>query len=74
MGDNIWVLPETYGCVVQFEPYQGAKKVKQVASSTKRGLGENVVLRLIVVYNLARFAPWDIFGLRGISTFWHKKS
>ena len=32
------------------------------------------MLRLIVVYNLARFAPWDIFGLRGISTFWHKKS
>ena len=27
--------------------YQGAKKGKQVASSTKWGLGENVVLRLM---------------------------
>ena len=27
--------------------YQGAKKGKQVASSTKWGLGENVVLRLV---------------------------
>ena len=33
---KIWVLVAgTYGNVVQFIPYQGAKKGKQVASSTK---------------------------------------
>ena len=26
--DNIWVLAEAYYYVVQFEPYQGVKKVK----------------------------------------------
>ena len=44
---KIWVLTvEAYGYVVQFRPYQGAKKGKQVASSGKWELGENVVLRL----------------------------
>ena len=44
---QIWVLAaEAYGYVVQFRPYQGAKKAKQVASSTKTGLGKNV-LRLM---------------------------
>ena len=38
---------EIYGYVVQFWPYQGAKKEKQVASYTKYGLGENIVLRLM---------------------------
>ena len=47
IGYNIWVLAETYGYVVQFEPNQGVKKRKQVASSTKWGLGENVVLQLM---------------------------
>ena len=32
---KIWVLAKTYGYVVQFEPYQGVKKGKKVASSTK---------------------------------------
>ena len=45
---KIWVLvAETYGCVVPFRPYQGAKKGKQIASSNKWGIGENVVLWLI---------------------------
>ena len=45
---KIWVLvAESNGYVVQFTPYQGAKKGKQFASSTKWGLRESVVLRLI---------------------------
>ena len=45
---KIWELVgKTYGYVVQFRPYKGAKKGKQVASSTKWGLGESVVLRLM---------------------------
>ena len=38
---------EASGYVVQFRPYQGAKKEKQVASSTKWGFRENLVLRLM---------------------------
>ena len=45
---KIWVLvAEVYGYVVQFRPYQGAKKGKQVASSAKWKLGENIVLWLM---------------------------
>ena len=45
---KIWVLAaEAYGYVVQVRPYQGAKKGKQVASSTIWRLGENVILRLM---------------------------
>ena len=33
--------------LVHYRPYQGTKKGKQVASSTKWGLGDNVVLRLM---------------------------
>ena len=41
---KIWVLvAEAYVYVVQIRPYQGAKKAKQVASSTKSGFGENVL-------------------------------
>ena len=40
-------VAKAYGYVVQFRQYQGTKKRKQVASSTKWGLGENVVLWLI---------------------------
>ena len=44
---EIWVLDaESYGYVVQFRPYQDTKKGKQVASSTKWGLGLKIVLRL----------------------------
>ena len=57
---KIWVLvTEAYGNVVQFRPYQGAKKGKQIASSAKRGLGENVVLRLIEC--LSPTVSFDIF-------------
>ena len=45
---QIWILvAATYGYVVQPRPYQGGKKGKQVASSTKLGSGEKVVLRLM---------------------------
>ena len=45
---EIWILvAEAYGYVFQFRTYQGAKKGKQFASSTKFGLGENIVLRLM---------------------------
>ena len=45
---KIWVLAaEGCGYVGQFRTYEGTKKGKQFASSTKWGLGENVVLRLI---------------------------
>ena len=45
---KIWVLvAEAYGYVVQFKSYQSAKKQKQVASSTKWGLGKYVALRLM---------------------------
>ena len=33
--------------LVHYKPRQGVKKEKQVASSTKWGLGDNVVLRLM---------------------------
>ena len=45
---KIWVVvAEAYGYVVQFRPYQDGKEGKQVASYTKWGLGENVVLGLM---------------------------
>ena len=45
---KMWVpIVEAYGFVVQFRPNQGTKKGKQVASSTKWGLGENIFLRLM---------------------------
>ena len=34
-------VAEAYGYLVHYRPCQGAKKGKQVASSTKWGLGEN---------------------------------
>ena len=52
---NIWLGAEisaalftaTYGYLLYCRPYQGAKKGKEVASSAKWGLGENVVFRLM---------------------------
>ena len=45
---KIWVpVAEVHGYVVQFRQYRETKKGKQIASSTKWGLGENVVLRLM---------------------------
>ena len=57
---KIWVIVgEAYGYVVQFIPCQGAKKRKQVASSTKWELGENVVLWLMEC--LTATFSFDIF-------------
>ena len=36
VGYKIWVVVEAYGYVVHFEPYQGVKKRKEVASCTER--------------------------------------
>ena len=45
---KIWVLvAEGYGYVVQSNLYHSTKKGKQVASSTKLGLGEHSVLTLM---------------------------
>ena len=46
-GYNIWVLAEAHGYIVQIVPYEGEKKRKHIASSTKWRLGENVALRLM---------------------------
>ena len=57
---KIWVLVAgAYGYVVQFRPYQGAKKGKQVASFTKWGSVENVALRLMEC--LPPTVSFDIF-------------
>ena len=57
---KIWALAaEACGYVVQFRPYHATKKGKQVASSTKWRLRENVVLR-----SMERVTPtfsFDIF-------------
>ena len=53
------LVAEAYGYVVQFRPYQGAKKGKQVASSTKWGLRENVLLQLMEC--LTPTVSFDIF-------------
>ena len=44
VGYMFWVLAEANGYVIQFEPYQGAKVGKPVASQRGWGLGEKVVL------------------------------
>ena len=57
---KIWVLvTEVYSYVVQIRPYEGAKKGKQVASSTKWGLGENFVMWLMECLTSA--FSFDIF-------------
>ena len=53
------LVAETYNHVVPFRPYRGAKTGKQVASSTKWGLGENVDLQLLE-YLISTFT-FDIF-------------
>ena len=57
VGFKIGVFAEAYDCVVQFEPYQGVQKGKQVAYSIKWGLGENI-LRL-----MEYLSPTVIIGL-----------
>ena len=60
---KIWVLiAEAYGQVVQFRPYPGTKKEKQVASSAKWEFGQNVVLQLqSKVCGLSSTFNFDIF-------------
>ena len=57
---KIWILfIEAYGYVVHVRLYQTAKNGKQVVSSTKLRLGENVVLQLMKCLSLA--FSFDIF-------------
>ena len=50
MGYKMWVLAESLGYVIKFEPYQGAKNGRSCISSDKQwGLGESVVLSLLSV-------------------------
>lgn len=47
MGNKMWVLASSAGYVVQFKPYQGAKRNGTTTSSAASwGLGESVVLDL----------------------------
>ena len=55
----MFLVAEAYGYLVHYRPYQGAKKGKQVATPTKWGLGENVVLRLVECLTPA--VSFDIF-------------
>ena len=55
----LFPVTEAYGYLVHYGPYQGAKKEKQVASPTKWGLGENVVLRLVEC--LTPTVSFDVF-------------
>ena len=49
-GYKMWVLAESNGYVINFDPYQGAKNGKKHHSSeTSWGLGETVVLSLLDV-------------------------
>ena len=60
MGYKMWVLATSEGYVVQFEPYQGAKKSDSIRSSvTSWGLGERVVLDLLE--ELPRGTAYHIF-------------
>ena len=54
-----FLVAEAYGYLVHYRPYQGAMKGKQVASSTKWGLRENVILRLMEC--LTTTVSFDIF-------------
>ena len=47
MGYKVWVLAESSGYVVQFEPYQGARLRTCRSSAANFGLGESVVIDLI---------------------------
>ena len=49
------LVAEAYDHVVPFRPYRGVKRGKQVASSTKWGLGENVDLG-IMEYLISTFS------------------
>ena len=60
MGYKMWVLAESNGYVVQFDPYQGAKgKNSSYKSATNWGLGEKVVLDLL--NSLPRKLSYHVF-------------
>jgi len=60
MGYKMWVLASSDGYVIQFEPYQGAKKSGSTRSSTSSwGLGEQVVLDLLA--ELPRGISYHVF-------------
>ena len=61
------LVVEAYSYVVPFRPYQGAKKGKHVASSTKWGLGENVLLQLMEC--LTPTVSFDIFMNNYLTSF-----
>ena len=50
VGYKMWVLAESFGYVVQFDPYQGAKLgASHRSSPVSWGLGETLVLSLLDV-------------------------
>ena len=60
MGYKMWVLAESSGYVVRFEPYQGAKgKTSCCKSATNWGLGKRVVLDLL--NSLPRKLSYHVF-------------
>jgi len=60
MGYKVWVLCSSDGYVIQFDPYQGAKKNGGTRSSaTSWGLGESVVLDLLE--ELPRGVAYHVF-------------
>ena len=60
-------VAEAYVYVVQFRPCQGIKKGKQVASSTKGGLRQNVILQLMTC--LTPTFSFDIFMYNYLTYF-----
>ena len=47
LGYKFWVLAEQYGYVIQLDLCQGTKSEKHLASKTRWGLGEVVILCLM---------------------------
>ena len=69
MGCKMWVLAQSNGYVLQFDPYQKAKgKIPVRRSATSRGLGEKVVLELLcsLPMNSAYHVFCDNFSLHYI--------
>ena len=60
LGYKLWVLAESTGYVIHFDPYQGAKGGRSTkASPTSWGLGERTVLSLLDV--LPQNMSYDVF-------------
>ena len=88
---NIWLGAEisailftaTYGYLVHCRPCQCAKKGMQVASSTKWGLGKNVVLRLmecltptvsVDMFKDNYFTTFRLLTHLGVNKIWHSSN